>query len=89
MTAPRPGDAFHLELDGTVIAGRYIEVDPRTALRIPSIGPQKEGFCPTRDMRAWAVARASGWPCAGRCQHRKRPAMAQRDAPGPVISELK
>ncbi len=28
MTAPRPGDAFHLELDGTVIAGRYIEVDP-------------------------------------------------------------
>jgi uncharacterized protein YndB with AHSA1/START domain len=28
MTAPRPGDAFHLDLDGTVIAGRYIEVDP-------------------------------------------------------------
>ena len=25
---PRPGDAFHLDLDGTVIAGRYIEVDP-------------------------------------------------------------
>ncbi len=28
MTPPRPGDAFHLDLDGTVIAGRYIEVDP-------------------------------------------------------------
>jgi uncharacterized protein YndB with AHSA1/START domain len=28
MTAPRPGDAFHLDLDGTVITGRYIEVDP-------------------------------------------------------------
>ena len=28
MTAPRPGNAFHLDLDGTVIAGRYIEVDP-------------------------------------------------------------
>ncbi len=27
MTAPRPGKAFHLDLDGTVIAGRYIEVD--------------------------------------------------------------
>jgi hypothetical protein len=28
MKAPRPGDAFHLDLDGTVIAGRRIEVDP-------------------------------------------------------------
>ena len=28
MTAARPGDAFHLDLDGTVITGRYIEVDP-------------------------------------------------------------
>jgi hypothetical protein len=28
MKAPRPGDAFHLDLDGTVIAGRHIEVDP-------------------------------------------------------------
>jgi hypothetical protein len=28
MTAPRPGDPFRLDLDGTVIAGRYIEVDP-------------------------------------------------------------
>ena len=27
MTAPRRGGAFHLDLDGTVIAGRYIEVD--------------------------------------------------------------
>jgi hypothetical protein len=31
MTDPRPGDAFHLDLEGTVIAGRYVEVDPRTA----------------------------------------------------------
>ncbi len=28
MTSPRPGDAFHLDLDGTLIAGRYLEVDP-------------------------------------------------------------
>jgi uncharacterized protein YndB with AHSA1/START domain len=28
MTAPRPGDAFHLDLDGTEIAGHYLEVDP-------------------------------------------------------------
>jgi uncharacterized protein YndB with AHSA1/START domain len=28
MTVARPGDAFHLDLDGTVIAGRDIEVDP-------------------------------------------------------------
>ncbi len=28
MTAPRPGDAFRLDLDGTVIAGRYTEVGP-------------------------------------------------------------
>ena len=28
MTAPRVGDGFHLDLDGTVIAGRYIELDP-------------------------------------------------------------
>jgi uncharacterized protein YndB with AHSA1/START domain len=34
MTAPRPGDAFHLDLDGTVIAGRYIEVDPPPRLVI-------------------------------------------------------
>jgi uncharacterized protein YndB with AHSA1/START domain len=27
MTAPRPGETFHLDLDGTAIAGRYIEVD--------------------------------------------------------------
>ena len=33
MTAPRPGDAFRMELDGEVIAGRYIEVDsPRRML---------------------------------------------------------
>ena len=34
MTAPRPGDAFHLDLDGTVIAGRYIEVDPPVRMLI-------------------------------------------------------
>lgn len=28
MTGPRPGDRFHLVIDGTVIVGRYIEVDP-------------------------------------------------------------
>ena len=28
MAAARPGDAFHLDLDGTVIDGRYLEVDP-------------------------------------------------------------
>jgi len=28
MTAPRVGERFHLDLDGTAIAGRYIEVDP-------------------------------------------------------------
>ena len=28
MTAPRVGETFHLDLDGTAIAGRYIEVDP-------------------------------------------------------------
>ena len=28
MTAPRPGDGFHLDLDGTAITGHYIEVDP-------------------------------------------------------------
>ena len=28
MTDPRPGEPFHLDLDGTVITGRYIAVDP-------------------------------------------------------------
>jgi uncharacterized protein YndB with AHSA1/START domain len=28
VTAPRVGETFRLDLDGTVIAGRYIEVDP-------------------------------------------------------------
>lgn len=28
MTAPRPGDPFHLALSGTAIAGHYLEVDP-------------------------------------------------------------
>ena len=34
MKAPRPGDAFHLDLDGTVIVGRYIEVDPPVRMLI-------------------------------------------------------
>jgi uncharacterized protein YndB with AHSA1/START domain len=34
MTAARPGDAFHLDLDGTVLTGRYIEVDPPRRLVI-------------------------------------------------------
>ncbi len=28
MTAPRVGGTFQLDLDGTTISGRYIEVDP-------------------------------------------------------------
>jgi uncharacterized protein YndB with AHSA1/START domain len=28
VTAPRVGETFHLDLDGTAIVGRYIEVDP-------------------------------------------------------------
>jgi hypothetical protein len=28
VTAPRVGETFHLDLDGTAIAGRYIKVDP-------------------------------------------------------------
>ncbi len=28
MTDPRVGEMFHLDLDGTTFAGRYIEVDP-------------------------------------------------------------
>ena len=28
VTPPRVGETFHLDLDGTVIAGRYMEVDP-------------------------------------------------------------
>ncbi len=34
MTAPRPGDAFDLDLGGTAITGRYIEVDPPNRLVI-------------------------------------------------------
>ena len=34
MKAPRPGDAFHLDLDGTVIAARYIEIDPPVRMLI-------------------------------------------------------
>ena len=34
------GDAFHLDIDGTVIAGRYIEVDPPHR---PVIGWDRQG----------------------------------------------
>ena len=34
IKAPRPGDAFRLDLDGTVIARRYVEADPRSACRL-------------------------------------------------------
>jgi uncharacterized protein YndB with AHSA1/START domain len=44
MTA-RPGDAFHLDLDGTVIAGRYIEVDPPHRLVIGWDGPNARIRC--------------------------------------------
>ena len=38
MTTPRPGDPFDLDLDGTAITGRYIEVDPPHRLLIESDG---------------------------------------------------
>ena len=28
VTAPRVGETFHLDLDGTTMVGRYVEVDP-------------------------------------------------------------
>jgi uncharacterized protein YndB with AHSA1/START domain len=34
MTVARPGDAFRFDLDGTVISGRYLEVDPPHRLLI-------------------------------------------------------
>jgi uncharacterized protein YndB with AHSA1/START domain len=42
MTAPRPGDPFRLDLDGTVITGRYLEVDPPHRMLI-------EWDCPATD----------------------------------------
>ena len=49
MTAPRAGDAFHLDLDGTVNAGRYIEVDPphRLAIGWDRQGTDKPTATPT------------------------------------------
>ena len=40
MTAPRPGDTFYLDLDGTVITDRYIQVDPSHRL---VIGRDRQG----------------------------------------------
>jgi len=42
MTSPRPGDPFHLDLDGTVITGRYLEVDAPHRMLI-------EWDCPATD----------------------------------------
>ena len=49
MTAPRVGETFHLDLDGTAIAGRYIEVDPphRMLLRWDRQGTDTPTLTPT------------------------------------------
>jgi len=47
MTAPRAGDTFHLDLDGTVIAGRYIEVDPPHRLVMEWDGREADSEPPT------------------------------------------
>ena len=49
MTAPRVGETFHLDLDGTAIAGRYIEVDPphRMLLRWDRQGTDTKTPTPT------------------------------------------
>lgn len=60
MKVPRPGDAFHLDLGGTVIAGRHIEVDPpvrmlterdrqRTGKATPALALIEITFTPTGD----------------------------------------
>jgi uncharacterized protein YndB with AHSA1/START domain len=50
MRPPRAGDAFHLDLDGTVIAGRYVEVDPphRLVIGWDRQGTEKPTPTPTR-----------------------------------------
>jgi uncharacterized protein YndB with AHSA1/START domain len=49
MKAPRVGETFRLELDGTAIAGRYIEVDPphRMLLSWDRVGTDKATPTPT------------------------------------------
>ena len=49
MTAPRVGETFHLDLDGTAIAGHYIEVDPphRMLLRWDRQGSDTATLTPT------------------------------------------
>ena len=63
MTAPRLGDAFHLDLDGTVIAGGhatvqggtdfaegwygYVSKDLRSVLGDPVKGPYSRRYCGT------------------------------------------
>ena len=48
MVAPRVGEKFHLDLDGTVISGRYIEVDPPHRLVITWDRQGTETATPTR-----------------------------------------
>ncbi len=49
MTAPRVGETFQLDLDGTAFAGRYIEVDPphRMLLRWDRQGTDEATPTPT------------------------------------------
>jgi hypothetical protein len=47
MTAPRPEDPFHLDLDGTVITGRYLEVDPPHRMLIEWDCPAIDHATPT------------------------------------------
>lgn len=49
MTAPRLGETFDLDLDGTAIAGHYIEVDPphRMLLRWDRQGTDTATATPT------------------------------------------
>ena len=47
MTSPRPGDAFHLNFDGAVIAGRYIGVDRPHHMLIEWDRPGTDNTTPT------------------------------------------
>jgi uncharacterized protein YndB with AHSA1/START domain len=62
MTAPRPGDAFHLDLGGTVIAGRYIEVDPPHRL---VIGWDRHGTDKSTPTLALVLNQAQSWSVTG------------------------
>jgi uncharacterized protein YndB with AHSA1/START domain len=47
MTTPRVGETFHLNLEGTVIAGRCIEVDPPYRMVIGWDRPETDRATPT------------------------------------------